>query len=168
LVSKDREWVTKPRGQFATTYSYGCSVAEVSVDRETGEVKVLNMVAAHDCGYPINPMAVEQQIEGAAWGAGICDGIFEKILWDKGQNLNANNLDYWFPTALDSPPIEPIIVSSNDPFGPFGAKEGSLSIRMSMYSAIACAIHDATGVWLKEVPFTPENVLKALESKTPQ
>ncbi len=168
LVSKDREWVTNPRGQFATTYSYGCSVAEVSVDMETGKVKVLNMVAAHDCGYPINPMAVEQQIEGAAWGSGICDGLFERILWDEGQNLNANNLDYWFPTALDSPPIEPIVVSSNDPFGPFGAKEGSLSIRMSMYSAIACAIHDATGVWLKEVPFTPEKVLQALEERAPQ
>lgn len=167
-VSKDREWVTNPRGQFATTYSYGCSVAEVSVDRETGKVKVLNMVAAHDCGYPINPMAVEQQIEGAAWGAGICDGLFERILWNEGQNLNAGNLDYWFPTALDTPPIEPIIVSSNDPFGPFGAKEGSLSIRMSMYSAVACAIHDAIGVWLKEVPFTPEKVLKALEERAPK
>jgi CO/xanthine dehydrogenase Mo-binding subunit len=167
-VDKDREWVTSPRGQFATTYSYGCSVAEVSVDMETGKVKVLNMVAAHDCGYPINPMAVEQQLEGAAWGSGICDGLFERILWDEGQNLNANNLDYWFPTALDTAPIEPIIVSSNDPFGPFGAKEGSLSIRMSMYSAIACAIYDAIGTLPGEVPFTPDKVMQALEERASQ
>jgi CO/xanthine dehydrogenase Mo-binding subunit len=74
-------------------------------------------------------------------------------------------LDYWFPTALDVSSIEPIIVASNDPFGPFGAKEGSLSISISMYSAIACAIHEALGIWPTEAPFTPENILKALEEK---
>jgi len=161
-IDNEREWVTNPRGQFATTYSYGCSIAEVEVDRETGRVKVLRMVAAHDCGYPINPMAVEQQIHGAASSSGIRCGILEHILWDRGQNLNANFLDYWVPTALDVPHIEPIIVASNDPFGPFGAKEGSLSIYMSMQSAIACAIHDALGVWPTEAPFTPERVLKTL------
>jgi len=165
LIDNDREWVTNPRGQFATTYSYGCSIAEVEVDKETGKVKVLHMVAAHDCGYPINPMAVEQQLEGAAMSSGICGGLLERILWDEGQNLNANNLDYWFPTSLDVPDIEPIIVSSIDPFGPFGAKEGSLSIRISMYSAIACAIHEATGIWPAEAPFTPEKILQALEAK---
>lgn len=164
-IDPDREWVSNPRGQFASTYSYGCSIAEVEVDRETGKVKVLDMTAAHDCGYPINAMAVEQQIQRAATSSGICGGVFDKILWDKGQTLNANYLDYWFPTALDVPHIEPIIVSSNDPFGPFGAKEGSLSISISMYSAIACAIHEATGVWLKEAPFTPEKVLQALEKE---
>ncbi|MFC1872003.1 xanthine dehydrogenase family protein molybdopterin-binding subunit, partial [Chloroflexota bacterium] len=136
VIDNDREWVTNPRGQFATTYSYGCSIAEVAVDRETGKVKVLNMVAAHDCGYPINPMAIEQQVEGGAASSGIYGGIFERIMWDNGQNLNANNLDYWFPTALDIPDIKTIIVSTNDPYGPFGAKESSLSIRMSMFSAI--------------------------------
>ena len=88
-----------------------------------------------------------------------------RILWDKGQNLNANNLDYWLPTALDVPEIEPIIVSSNDPLGPFGAKEGSLTIRVSMQGAIACAIHDATGIWPAEAPITPEKVLQALQEK---
>ena len=164
-IDNDREWVNNPRGQWATTYTYGCSIAEVEVDKETGKVRVLHMIAAHDCGYPINPMAVEQQLEGAALGSGTCGGLFERILWDNGQNLNANNLDYWFPTALDVPDIEPIIVSTNDPLGPFGAKEGSLSIRMSMYSAIACAIHEATGVWPTEAPFTPETMLQALQEE---
>jgi CO/xanthine dehydrogenase Mo-binding subunit len=164
-IDNRREWVTNPKGQFATTYSYGCSIAEVEVDRETGKVKVLRMIAAHDCGYPINSMAVEQQIQRAAMGSGICGGLFERILWHEGKNLNANHLDYWFPTALDVPSIEPIIVASNDPFGPFGAKEGSLSISISMYSAIACAIHEALGIWPTEAPFTPENILKALEEK---
>ena len=128
-------------------------------------MKVLRMVAAHDCGYPINPMAVEQQIQRAAMQSGICGGLLEQILWDKGQSLNANYLDYWFPTALDVPNIEPIIVASNDPFGPFGAKEGSLSISISMQSAIACAIREALGVYPTEAPFTPERILKALEEK---
>jgi CO/xanthine dehydrogenase Mo-binding subunit/aerobic-type carbon monoxide dehydrogenase small subunit (CoxS/CutS family) len=165
LIDNRREWVTNPKGQFATTYSYGCSIAEVEVNRETGKVKVLRMIAAHDCGYPINSMAVEQQIQRAAMGSGICGGLFERILWHEGKNLNGNYLDYWFPTILDVPPIEPIIVASNDPFGPFGAKEGSLSISISMYSAIACAIHDALGVWPTEAPFTPEKIHKALEAK---
>ncbi len=164
-IDNAREWVTNPRGQFATTYSYGCSIAEVEIDRETGKVKVLEMIAAQDCGYPINPMAIEQQVEGGAFSSGMQLGVFEKILWDNGQNLNANNLDYWFPTALDVPKIQTIIVASNDPFGPFGAKEASLSIRISMFSAIACAIHEATGIWLTEAPFTPEKVLQALQEK---
>jgi len=113
----------------------------------------------------VNEMAVEQQIQRAAMGSGMCGGVFERILWQGGKNLNANYLDYWFPTALDVPPIEPIIVVSNDPFGPFGAKEGSLSISISMYSAIACAIHDALGIWPTEAPFTPEKILQALEEK---
>jgi len=164
-IDRNREWVTSPRGQFASTFTHGCSIAEVEVDRETGKVKVLDMIAAHDCGYPINPMAVEQQIQGAAVGSGICSGLFEKILWDGEQSLNANNLDYWFPTALDVPNTQPIIVASNDRLGPFGAKEGSLSIRVCMYSAIACAIHNATGVWLTEAPFTPEKLLQAVQEK---
>jgi 4-hydroxybenzoyl-CoA reductase subunit alpha len=164
-IDNDREWVTNPRGQFATTYSYGCSIAEVEVDKETGRVKVVDMIAAQDCGYPINTMAIEQQVEGGAFSSGIQLGVFEKILWDDGQNLNANNLDYWFPTALDVPDIQPIIVASNDPYGPFGAKESSLAIRMSMFSAIAGAIHEATGIWLTEAPFTPEKVLQALQEK---
>ncbi|MBN1106188.1 MAG: molybdopterin-dependent oxidoreductase [Deltaproteobacteria bacterium] len=167
-IDNSREWVSHPKGQFATTYSYGCSVAEVEVDRETGKVKVFRMIAAHDCGYPINLMAVEQQIQRAAVGSGIYGGLLERILWHEGKNLNANHLDYWFPTALDVPPIEPIVVASNDPYGPFGAKEGSLSISISMYSAIACAVHDALGICPKEAPFTPEKVLQAMEEKENQ
>ncbi len=164
-IDNDREWVTNPRGQFATTYSYGCSIAEVEVDKDTGKVKVLNMIAAQDCGYPINPMALEQQVEGGAFSSGIQQGLFEKILWDNGQNLNASYLDYWFPTALDVPNIQTVIVTTNDPYGPFGAKEASLAVRMSMFAAVANAIHEATGIWLNEAPFTPERVLEALEKK---
>jgi len=164
-IDNEREWVNNPHGQFATTYTYGCSIAEVEVDQETGKVKVIRMIAAHDCGYPINVMAVEQQIEGAAFGSGICSGLFEKTLWDNGQNINANNLDYWFPTALDVPNIGTIIVSTDDPYGPFGAKEGSLTIRVSMSAAIACAVNNAIGKMVTKVPLTPEVILEIIEKE---
>jgi 4-hydroxybenzoyl-CoA reductase subunit alpha len=161
-----REWIKNPRGQVASAYSFGTAVAEVEVDPETGKVKLLNMVAAHDCGYPINPMAVEQQIQRSAAEAGPAGILMEKHMWtDKGQNLNANFGDYWFPLSTDVPNIDPIIVTSNDPFGPFGAKEGGLSITVAMTGAVANAVQNAIGVMPKELPVTPEVVLRMLEKK---
>jgi 4-hydroxybenzoyl-CoA reductase subunit alpha len=161
-----REWVKNPRGQIASTFSFGTAVAEVEVDPETGKVKLLNMVAAHDCGYPINPLAVEQQIQRSAMEAGPQGVIMEKHMWTaRGQNLNANFADYWFPLSTDVPNIDPIFVISNDPFGPFGAKDGSLSIPAAMTGAMANAVQNAIGVMPKELPLTPEVVLRMLEEK---
>lgn len=161
-----REWIKNPRGQIASAISFGTAIAEIEVDPETGKIKVINMVAAHDCGYPINPLAVEQQIQRSAIEGGPQAIIFERHMWTKrGQNLNANFLDYWFPLATDVPNIEPIIVTSNDPFGPFGAKEGGLSISVAMVGAMANAIRNAIGIMPKEFPVTPEIVLKLLEEK---
>ncbi|MEW6666717.1 MAG: molybdopterin-dependent oxidoreductase [Thermodesulfobacteriota bacterium] len=161
-----REWIKNPRGQVASAYSFGTAVAEVEVDPRTGKVKLLSMVAAHDCGQPINPMAVEQQIQRSAVDGGPEGVLMEKHLWTKqGQNLNANFADYWFPLATDVPNIDPIVVTSNDPFGPFGAKEGGLSIAVAMTGAVANAVQDAVGVMPKELPVTPEVVLHMLEEK---
>ncbi len=161
-----REWVKNPRGQIASAISFGTAVAEVEVDPETGKVKVLNMVAAHDCGYPINPMAVEQQIQRSAVEGGPQGVLMEKHLWTKrGQNLNANFIDYWFPLSTDVPHIEPIIVTSQDPFGPFGAKEGGLSVSVAMIGAMANAVRNAIGITPKELPITPDVVLRLLEEK---
>ena len=161
-----REWIKNPRGQVASAYSFGTAVAEVEVDPETGKVKLLNMVAAHDCGYPINPMAVEQQIQRSAAEAGPAGILLEKHMWtDKGQNLNANFGDYWFPLSTDVPNIDPIIVTSNETFGPFGAKEGGLSITVAMTGAVANAVQNAIGVMPKEFPVTPEVILRMLEEK---
>ncbi len=161
-----REWVKNPRGQLASAYSFGTAVAEVEVDPETGKIKLLNMVAAHDCGYPINPLGVEQQIQRSAMEAGPQGVLMEKHLWtSRGQNLNANFADYWFPLSTDVPNIDPIIVTSNDPFGPFGAKDGGLSISVAMIGAVANAVQNAIGVKPKELPLTPEIVLHILEEK---
>jgi CO/xanthine dehydrogenase Mo-binding subunit len=159
-----REWVSRPWGQMAGTFSFGTSVAEVVIDSKTGKVRIPRFTAAHDCGHPINPMAVEGQMEGSIQQAGVAT-ITEGNLWDGGFLLNPDLLEYKVPLACDMPDIETIIVSSRDPAGPFGAKEGGLTIRMNAYSAVACAVANATGTLFSELPLTPDRVLNALERK---
>jgi 4-hydroxybenzoyl-CoA reductase subunit alpha len=160
-IDFEREWVKRPYGQLAGTFSYGACVAEVEVDKETGRIYIPRFYAAHDCGYPINPMAVEGQIEGSIVQAGVA-AILEKNLWHKGFLLNPDLLEYKVPLACDIPEMEPIIVNSYDPEGPFGAKEGGLTIRMSAYSAVGTALYQALGIPITELPFTPDVVWKAL------
>lgn len=163
-IDFEREWVSRPRGQMAGTFSFGTSVAEVSIDPETGRITIPRFTAAHDCGRPINPMAVEGQMEGSIQQAGVAT-IMEENLWDKGFLLNPDLLEYKVPLACDMPEIETIIISSVDPEGPFGAKEGGLTVRMNAYSAVASAVANATGALFSELPLTPDRVLAALEGK---
>jgi len=163
-IDFEREWVSRPWGQMAGTFSFGTSVAEVRIDAQTGKLTVPHFTAAHDCGRPINPMAVEGQMEGSIQQAGIAT-IMEENLWNRGFLLNPDLLEYKVPLACDMPEIETIIVSSIDPEGPFGAKEGGLTIRMNAYSAIACAVANATGTLFSELPLTPDRVLNILERK---
>jgi CO/xanthine dehydrogenase Mo-binding subunit len=163
-IDFEREWVSRPWGQMAGTFSFGTSVAEVVVDNKTGKVTIPRFTAAHDCGRPINPMAVEGQMEGSIMQAGVAT-IMEENLWERGFLLNPDLLEYKVPLACDMPDIETIIVSSRDPEGPFGAKEGGLTIRMNAYSAVACAVANATDTLFRELPLTPDRVLNALEQK---
>jgi 4-hydroxybenzoyl-CoA reductase subunit alpha len=161
-IDFQREWIKKPYGQMAGTFSFGCSVAEVKVDTETGQVKIPRFFAAHDCGNPINIMAVEGQIEGSVHQAGVAV-LMEENKWTNGLLLNPDLLEYKVPLACDMPDIETILVCSNDPEGPFGAKEGGLTTRMNAYSAVVCAALNALGVPLRELPITPDRVMKALD-----
>jgi CO/xanthine dehydrogenase Mo-binding subunit len=163
-IDFEREWVSRPWGQMAGTFSFGTSVAEVAIDPETGKVTIPRFTAAHDCGRPINPMAVEGQMEGSIQQAGVAT-ITEGNLWNGGFLLNPDLLEYKVPLACDMPEIETIIVSSRDPEGPFGAKEGGLTVRMNAYSAVACAVANATGALFTELPLTPDRVLQLLERK---
>jgi CO/xanthine dehydrogenase Mo-binding subunit len=163
-IDFEREWISRPWGQMAGTFSFGTSVAEVTIDPETGKVMIPRFTAAHDCGCPINPMAVEGQMEGSILQAGVAT-ITEGNLWDKGYLLNPDLLEYKVPLACDMPEMDTIIVSSHDPAGPFGAKEGGLTIRMNAYSAVACAVANATGALFEELPLTPDRVLKIIEKK---
>jgi 4-hydroxybenzoyl-CoA reductase subunit alpha len=145
-------------------YSYSAQVAEVSVDRETGEVTVHKVWAAHDCGRALNPVSVEGQVIGSVW-MGLGQALQEEMVWKDGLLINPGMLEYKSPSAVESPEVECIIVESVDPEGPFGAKEASEGSLAATIPAIANAIYDAVGVRLREAPFTPERVLAALRQK---
>jgi 4-hydroxybenzoyl-CoA reductase subunit alpha len=146
-------------------YSFGAHAAEVEVDTETGSIKVLRLVAAHDLGRALNPPAAEGQLEGAAV-MGLAETLLERHTFlSTGQHETPSFLEYKIPTALDVPDIEPILVESVDPDGPFGAKEcGEGSLHPSI-PAVVNAVYDAVGVWFHEAPITPEAVLAALKKK---
>jgi 4-hydroxybenzoyl-CoA reductase subunit alpha len=145
-------------------YSYSAQIAEVNVDEETGEVTVHKVWAAHDCGRALNPVAVEGQIIGSVW-MGMGQALTEEMVWKDGLLMNPGLLEYRSPSSIESPEVEPIIVESIDPEGPFGAKECSEGSLAATIPAIANAIYDAVGVRLHESPFTPERVLAALRAK---
>jgi len=145
-------------------YSYSAQVAEVSVDEETGEVIVHKVWAAHDCGRALNPVSVEGQIIGSVW-MGMGQALTEEMVWKDGMLMNPGLLEYRSPSSIESPDIEPIIVESVDPEGPFGAKECSEGSLAATIPAIANAIYNAVGIRLHESPFTPERVLAALRAK---
>jgi 4-hydroxybenzoyl-CoA reductase subunit alpha len=145
-------------------YSYSAQVAEVSVDEDTGEVTVHKVWAAHDCGRALNPVAVEGQIIGSVW-MGMGQALTEEMVWKDGMLMNPGLLEYRSPSSIESPEVEPIIIESIDPEGPFGAKECSEGSLAATIPAIANAIYDAVGVRIHESPFTPERVLAVLRAK---
>jgi len=143
-------------------YSFGSAVCELSVDLETGKVKVERFTDYHDCGTPINPQAVHGQVEGAVvMGAG--ETIMEDVQFDeKGHILNPNLHGYLTMTIKDAPEIFSGIVDSYEPRGPYGAKEIGEGSTLPVLGAVAHAIANATGTWIKDLPITPEKILRAL------
>ncbi|SPD71894.1 4-hydroxybenzoyl-CoA reductase subunit alpha [uncultured Desulfobacterium sp.] len=154
----------KSEGDLTPAYSFGAYVADVEIDRETGRLKVNNFTCAHDCGTAINPMRVEGQVEGSIhMGLGYVLG--EELVLDKGLVLNPSFLDYKIPTAMETPSIKAFDEPDIDPIGPFGAKEAGEGPIAPVAGAIANAVYDAVGVRIRELPITPEKILKALEQK---
>jgi 4-hydroxybenzoyl-CoA reductase alpha subunit len=147
---------------LSPSYSFGACVAEVKVDTETGKVKILKIWGAHDCGKAINPLAVEGQLEGS-WHMGIGQAISEEMKYYKGLIVNNNFLDYKIPTSMDTPDIATNIVETNDPEGPFGAKECGEGALHPILPAIANAIYDAVGVRITKLPIKPEDILNELK-----
>jgi 4-hydroxybenzoyl-CoA reductase subunit alpha len=153
-----------------TSPAFGCSaqIAEVSVDLKTGEITVKNITGAHDCGFAINVTQVEGQMHGSMM-MGMGEALMEQVIYDKkGRIVNANLAEYKIPTALDMPHLDAIIVESNEPHGPYGAKEVGEGAIMPVIPSILNAIYDATGVRIEELPVTPERLLAALRSKGKQ
>ena len=156
------------QGKPFSTYVYATQIAEVDVDDETGEVEVLRIVAAHDCGTAINPMLVEGQVQGGI-SMGVGFALQEEILFDAaGRQINPNLTNYIMPTSLDMPEIEVDIVDSYDPTGPFGAKGVGEPTSVPTAAAILNAIHNAVGVRITSLPATPEKVLAAIKAKRSQ
>jgi len=150
--------------KMSPTYSFGAYVAEVEVDLRTGEVQVLRMTAGHDCGQPLNPMSVEGQVEGCiVMGMGYA--LSENLSFEGGQTLNPSFLGYRAPAANQAPEIIIHHVISRDPEGPFGAKETGEGSLDPTTPAIANAIYNALGVRIKDLPITPEKILRELRKK---
>jgi 4-hydroxybenzoyl-CoA reductase subunit alpha len=145
-------------------YSYSAQVVEVTVDPETGVLKVDRVIAAHDCGRALNPLTVEGQIEGSV-SMGLGQAVQEQIISDQGLIMNPGLLEYKTPGILDSPVIESIIVESAESEGPFGAKEAGEGSLAAVIPAVANAVYDAVGVRITELPITPEKIIKALQQK---
>jgi CO/xanthine dehydrogenase Mo-binding subunit len=146
--------------------SYAACVADVEVDDETGEVVVLKMVQVYDVGRAINPTLVEGQIEGGAMmglGLGLLENCYPYYpsVDHRGEQFGS----YLAPAMEDFPEIENVILENPSVDGPFGAKAIGEMANNAQPPAIAAAIHDAVGVWVTEMPATPERVLRALDAK---
>lgn len=151
-------------GDGGTSYSFTSQLARVGVDMETGKVIVTDFVIAHDAGRPLNPLGAEGQNEGGAI-QGLGQTIYEDFIIEKGKTLNPTFLDYKMPRATDVPDIQVIDIITDDPDGPYGAKEASEGSIVSAPPAVVSAIHDATGLWFTELPITPEKIVQALKEK---
>jgi 4-hydroxybenzoyl-CoA reductase subunit alpha len=145
-------------------YSYSAQVVEVSVDEETGVVTVDKVWVAHDCGKALNRLTVEGQVQGSVW-MGMGQAMSEEAGYHDGLMVMANMLDYRVPTIKDSPPIEVGIVESNDPHGPFGAKEAGEGSLAAFLPALTNAIADAVGIRFNDLPVTPDRVFAAIEKR---
>lgn len=145
-------------------YSFTAQVAEVEVDEETGQVRIVKIWVAHDCGKVLNRAIVEGQIEGCVY-MGVGEAMSEEQSYQDGRMRVPSLLEYKLPTVHESPPIEVFAIESNDPEGPLGAKEAGEGPQLSTVPAIANALFDATGVWFDKAPFTPDRVLKALTKR---
>ena len=139
------------------TYGFAAQLAEVEVDIELGTVKVLHIHAAHDVGRAVNPTQVEGQIHGGiAQGLGLA--LMEEYLSGRTDNLH----DYMIPTVGDMPPVTVHIIEDREPLGPYGAKGVGEPALVATAPAILNAIHDATGVRVRQIPATPDRLRLAI------
>jgi 4-hydroxybenzoyl-CoA reductase alpha subunit len=163
------DWAVVPDktryGNISIGYPFGSQIAEVQVDKETGKVEVLGIWSAIDLGRAINPMAAEGQVEGGIV-QGIGYALTESYFWERGSVTNTSFADYKIPTTLDVPPISIAFIESNDPNCPYGAKGVGEPTLIATPPAIANAIFHAIGVRIKELPITPEKILRALKDKS--
>ncbi len=148
-------------------YSYSAAVALVHVDRDTGLLHVPKIWIAHDIGRCINPVTVMGQVEGSVY-MGLGEAVMEEMAYRENRKVVhkiPSLLEYKSPTTLEMCDVETYLVEDPDPNGPFGAKEVGQGPLLPVSPAIVNAVYDAVGVWIDEVPVTPDKILKALKAK---
>jgi 4-hydroxybenzoyl-CoA reductase subunit alpha len=163
-IVKGTTAVSSGGGRFTDAYGFATALAEVEVNKQTGRVNVLKLTVADDCGFDINPLSVEGQLESQAVMA-IGDVLFEEAINREGRVITPTLSDYKIPGSLDIPPIETISVQSNEPKGPYGAKEVGETARGAVIAAIANAVCNAIGAQIYSLPMVPEKVLDAVKEK---
>lgn len=148
-------------------YGYVAEAVEVEVDIETGHVRLMDVICADDVGRAINPQQIEGQIEGGVvQAAGYA--IMENFIMKDGRVLTPFLSNYLIPTVLDVPDrVKSIILEYAEPNGPWGVRGMAEMPYLPLAPAIAAAIHDATGVWIDEFPYTPDRVLRRLKQNEP-
>jgi CO/xanthine dehydrogenase Mo-binding subunit len=152
-----------PLGGQAAFYEFSCTASEVSVDRDTGELRLHRHVTVSDVGKALNPTHVAMQDEGAAI-MGLGQSLMEHIVFDEsGRIVNLGALDYRIPTTKDVPEeMASLVVENEDGPGPYGSKGTGESGILCTAPAIASAIWEATGVVIRDLPLTPERIWRAL------
>lgn len=140
-------------------------MAEIELDKETGQVELVDYVAVVDCGTPVNPNLARVQTEGGlvqGIGMALCEDVRYS---DRGQMLNNSFMQYKIPTRLDMGKLRVEFESSYEPTGPFGAKSIGEIVINTPSPAIVHAIANATGLWFTELPVTGEKIWKGLQAK---
>lgn len=151
------------KGRWSENFAFDAQVAEVEVDLETGQARLVRAVTAHDCGFPINPLLVEGQIDGQVSMA-LGHAFMEEVLMEKGRTVNPSWLDYRMPTVNNVAVSEYIeVITERYEMGqPYRTKEVGEGYVSAILAAIANAVYDAVGVRLHSTPFTPEKILRGL------
>jgi 4-hydroxybenzoyl-CoA reductase subunit alpha len=145
-------------------FSYAAQVVEIEIDPDTADIHVKKVWVAHDCGKALNPLTVEGQIEGSVW-MGMGQAMMEETRFHNGLGISNSMLDYRVPTIVESPPIEAHIVESNDPHGPFGAKEAGEASLAGFIPALTNAIADALDIRVTELPITQDRLAELIDKK---
>jgi 4-hydroxybenzoyl-CoA reductase alpha subunit len=145
-------------------YSYSACVVELTVDEDTGTIELDDVWIAHDIGRALNPLLVEGQVEGSVY-MGIGEALMEEQVFRKGVHKFPSMLEYKSPTTLETPEIHTMLVETDDPEGPFGAKEAGQGPLLPVMPAIANAVYQAVGVRVDELPITADKVMRGLDLK---
>lgn len=154
---------TKEFSTYIPVYTFGCQAIEVEVDQESGEVRVLKAISVNDSGRTINPLGAEGQMEGALSQA-LGYALMEDFIIKNGTVKSDSFIDYKTMRAEDMPEMEVSFIEPND-LGPYGSKGIGESGVVCTPSAVASAVFQATGVLIKDLPITPEKILRAIQTK---